>query len=534
MTLVQAILMGMLYWLKVGAFFYGGDTLFANPMCIGLTGGLILGDPVTGMKVGAMVQPMYMAFLNAGGTVPTDKCAAGIITVSVALTSNMPFDQSIALAATAGIVMAQLHTIRRIVAATWVHMADAYAEKCNTRGIYLAGLVYTNLFKIVLFWIPMTLMLYFGAEFIGTMMNGLPVWLKNGFSVCGKMMPALGYGMTIMVIGRKDLLPYFIAGFFFAKYSGLSSMPIALTALFVAFLDMRFANRPAESDTHKSELPPSEADGEPKRLLTKKDINRTWFIWLYCVEQSNSFERLQSLSFCISMIPILKKLYGNYQDEFRDSLKRHLQFFNTSGIWGMLIHGIVISMEEQRALGANVPVETIVGFKAGMMGPIAGIGDTIDWSTIFPLVMAFFLPYAAEGYWWAAIAPWLIEWARCWAEAYYFLHLGYRQGTRAALTLLQSGQVQNVISFFSVLGMFALGGLAANMVKVEMGLSIPTSGEPMNVQTDILDKIVPGMLSILAVMGVYGYLRKGGTMMKATLWILGIGVVLGAIGILAG
>ena len=537
MSLTQAILLGMIYWINTISMGYGATTIWNAPLCVVLWVGLIMGDVPTAMKVGAMVQPMFLAFTSAGGTVANDKCAAGLVPAAVVCASGMSFDAAVALSVTVALLLAQLHTIRRIVAATWVHMADAYAEKCNIRGIFMAGLVYTNLAKIIIFWIPMTLMLYFGAEFIGNLMNSLPEWLENGLTVTGKMMPALGYAMTINVIGRKDLLPYFIGGFFFAKYSGLATMPLACTALFIAFLDMRFS-KTANDDEGESILSAArnaeiaEEEESGKRLLDKKDIRGAWIRWWWSCEQSNSFERLQSLAFCICMAPILKKLWPDNEEELRAGLKRHLVFFNTQGIWGAVVHGIVISMEEQRAMGVAIDPAAITGVKTGLMGPFAGIGDTIDWSTIQPLALAFCIPYGLEGKWWAAIVPWLVVFTITQFEGYNFMKMGYRLGTRAAVSILQSGQVQRIITFFSVLGLFMMGSLAAGMVDVQIKLAISTSGTPMYIQKDILDKIIPGLLSILTVFAVYGYLKKGGNMMKATFWILGFGMLLGCLGIL--
>ena len=533
MSLTQAILLGMIYWINTISTGYGATTIWNAPLCVVLWVGLIMGDVPTAMKVGAMVQPMFLAFTGAGGTVANDKCAAGLVPAAVVCASGMSFDAAVALSVTVALLLAQLHTIRRIVAATWVHMADAYAEKCNIRGIYMAGLVYCNLVKIVIFWIPMTLMLYFGAEFIGNLMNSLPEWLENGLTVTGKMMPALGYAMTINVIGRKDLLPYFIGGFFFAKYSGLATMPLACTALFIAFLDMRFSNRNDSVEEVKEDRALVEKEQAEGSKLVKRDITRAWHRWYFASSQADSFERLMALGFCISMAPILKKLYGNNQDELREALKRHLLFYNTEPVWGALILGITISMEEQRAMGVPVPASAIVGVKNGLMGPFAGIGDTVDVSTFMPLIYAFFIPYAAEGLWWAGILPWLLFIAITYAEGFFFVHTGYKTGTNAALSILESGQVQRLITFFSVMGLFAMGGLSASMVDVQLAVNIPTSGEPMNVQTEILDQILPGLLSILSIFGVYAYLSKVGNMLKATFWILGIGLSLGCLGILA-
>lgn len=58
----------------------------------------------------------------------------------------------------------------------------------------------------------------------------------------------------------------------------------------------------------------------------KKLVNKSWFRYWLSAEMSNSYERLQSLSFCYSIIPVLKKLYPN-KEEFGEAVKRHLNFF---------------------------------------------------------------------------------------------------------------------------------------------------------------------------------------------------------------
>ena len=54
----------------------------------------------------------------------------------------------------------------------------------------------------------------------------------------------------------------------------------------------------------------------------------------------------------------------------------------------------------------------------------------------------------------------------------------------------------------------------------------------MYIQTSILDAIAPGILSVLTVLAVYSYLKKGGTMLKATFIIIILGLTLGSLGIL--
>ena len=52
---------------------------------------------------------------------------------------------------------------------------------------------------------------------------------------------------------------------------------------------------------------------------------------------------------------------------------------------GTVIHGITISMEEQIANGAEISGEDINALRTGLMGPMAGIGDTISQAVCYPI-----------------------------------------------------------------------------------------------------------------------------------------------------
>ena len=195
-----------------------------------------------------------------------------------------------------------------------------------------------------------------------------------------------------------------------------------------------------------------------------------------------------------------------------------------------MVHGIALAMEEQRAMGAPVPVEAITGIKAGLMGPFAGIGDTIDWSTIKPLMAMLCLPLAESGSFLGPVIYAALVIGILTTEEFFFVNIGYRMGTEAAMTILGGGMVNKFISCASVLGMFMMGGLSASMVNVYTTAQIPTGeGTVMAIQGDILDAVAPGLLTLATVLLVYKYLRSGHSMMKATFWILGIGLVLGAV-----
>ena len=229
------------------------------------------------------------------------------------------------------------------------------------------------------------------------------------------------------------------------------------------------------------------------KKLSKKDITKSMWIYYAGAELSNSYERLQSLVFCASMTPVLKKLYQT-DEELSTALKRHLVFFNTEGIFGAIIQGITISMEEQRANGEPVTDEAITGIKTGLMGPIAGMGDAIIWAAVMPIIISIFLPFASSGSAIGGIMPLILYPLITIIIAYGMIHNGYRLGKKS------------VVSF--------------------------TGGTDIVIQ-DILNMVAPGLLPLAAVFAIYYYLKKKGPYYnRILLTIVAISVVASLLGIL--
>lgn len=259
-------------------------------------------------------------------------------------------------------------------------------------------------------------------------------------------------------------------------------------------------------------------NGNKKSILTKKDLFMGWFTWINTVELSNSFERLQSLSFTGWIAPILQKLYKNKED-LKTALKRHLVFFNTEGSWGTLIHGITVAMEEEKALTGEIPDDMIINLKTGFMGPMAGVGDTITWGTIRPIVIAFFLSIGAKGSVVGAIGPLLVVPLITWTISYNLYMTGYRVGRNSIMQVLKSGKIKQVITFAGVLGLFMMGVLSAQFVKLSPVISYMISGKNVTLQSQ-LDSILPGILPLSAVF-LIAYLITN-KKMKYTTILIGI------------
>ncbi len=273
---------------------------------------------------------------------------------------------------------------------------------------------------------------------------------------------------------------------------------------------------------------------EDKPSLSNKDLFKTYIRLYVTNEMSNSYERLQAQNCCITLAPHLKKWYGNRKEEYIESLQRHMQFFNTECTVGAVIYGVVLSMEEKKAKGAPISGEAITSIKTGLMGPMAGIGDSLIRSTLKTTILAIACSFALQGNAIGAFIPWLYP-VIIIMMGYLLLKLGYTLGRDAITRIMRSGLFANIIQASGVLGMFMIGALSSSYVKVGTPLSfaLANASAPIVVQ-DILNKILPGMLPLAAVLGIYTYISRGGRKYSQLVWVLfAIAVVGSLLGILA-
>jgi D-glucosaminate-specific PTS system IID component len=232
------------------------------------------------------------------------------------------------------------------------------------------------------------------------------------------------------------------------------------------------------------------------------------------------------------MIPVLKKLYPIKQD-LAEALKRHLVFFNTEGIMGGVIQGVAIAMEEEKTRGEPITESSIIGIKTGLMGALAGVGDSLIWAALMPLVIALFIPAAARGSALGGIAPLVVYTGITVAISYVLCHKGYTLGKESIVNLLQGGKIKELIYGANVLGLIMMGGLAASYVKLSTPLKFSfLKGSEVVVQ-QVLDSIVPGLLPLVAVFSIYIFMvKKGPRYTQILLSVVAISVICSITGIL--
>ena len=275
---------------------------------------------------------------------------------------------------------------------------------------------------------------------------------------------------------------------------------------------------------------------EQKVTLTKGDILSTYFRSTFLLGSFN-FERMQSMGFCVSMIPTIKRLYSKKEDQAA-ALKRHLEFFNTQPWVGSAIMGVTAAMEQERANGAqDVDDAAISGVKVGLMGPLAGVGDPIFWGTLRPVLAALGAGIALTG---SILGPLLffilINMIRAVTRWYGFKY-GYEKGTEI-VSDMGGGRLQKITQGASILGLFVMGSLVSKWTSINVPLELTRYknqlGEEVVVTLQgVLNDLLPGLLALLLTFLCMYLLRKKVNAMVIIFGLFGLGILGYWAGILA-
>lgn len=250
--------------------------------------------------------------------------------------------------------------------------------------------------------------------------------------------------------------------------------------------------------------------------ITKSDLDRV-FWRMQLLNLTNNFESMQAIGFLSSFIPVLERLYGDKPQELKvKAMKRHLKFFNSHVNSDALILGVTAAVEETTG---EEEKETVVAVKTGLMGPLAGIGDSLLKFTWLPICGSIGASLAFNGNLLGPVLMFLLYNVVSIGSKYYGIHMGYQKGMEM-IAGAGSNMLQRLANMANVVGLMVIGGLIATSVKMSVGLEFG-AGENVILLQDLFDKIMPGLLSLLVTVCVYLILKKTNGK-HAPLIILGI------------
>lgn len=268
------------------------------------------------------------------------------------------------------------------------------------------------------------------------------------------------------------------------------------------------------------------------KKLTKVDIIKSWFNWFMFAQSNYNYERLQATAFAHSMLPIMKKLYRDDKQQQKEGIQRHLSFFNTEPICGSVIHGITIAMEEEKANGKPISQQAFDGIKTGLMGPVAGIGDTLTQGVITPIMLAICIGITNNNNIAGPIIFVLAQFAIMMSISFSMWMNGYSLGRKAVQQIMSGGKINRVIEAASILGTMVMGGLVGRFIPLDCAITLDLGGQtPFSLQADLLDKLFPGLIPLILTLGVLYLVKKGVSPIKLMAILIVLGAVTGLVGL---
>lgn len=243
------------------------------------------------------------------------------------------------------------------------------------------------------------------------------------------------------------------------------------------------------------------------KKLSKKALNKSFLNWFYGHLTCFSQEHMQTFGYMLAMLPILQDLYDTNEEQ-TEKMQTYTAFFNTEPQVGSVVVGITVGMEEARANGEPVDGETINGIRAGLMGPLAGIGDSLVVGTVIPILLGIALSLSGGGSPLGAIFYILVWNIGMFLIMRMLYFKGYEMGGKAVEFLV--GEKANAIrEAIVMIGTMVIGGVTASWVSITTAFKmIGSNGEVIVDLQSTLDTVYPHILSALFVLLCWWLMSK--------------------------
>ena len=238
-----------------------------------------------------------------------------------------------------------------------------------------------------------------------------------------------------------------------------------------------------------------------KNGLTKEGRSVFWR-WYFLGGAGWNYEKMQGLGYYFSMLPMIKK---QKDEEARKTLaKTELQFFNTNNTMAPIIMGVDCALQDQTGAEA---ADTIAALKTGMMGPLAGIGDTYMALEGSPLALVLWIFFGL---------------LRMFCMKNFF-SLGYREGAKIVSEI--GNRLKKITKAANILGITVIGALIPSVVNARFAYEFSWGEVSISVQ-ELADKIMPSLAPTLVVFFAYWMLgRKKMNSTRVTLLLVVVGIL---------
>ena len=241
-----------------------------------------------------------------------------------------------------------------------------------------------------------------------------------------------------------------------------------------------------------------------KEPLTEKEKNKLYRRYLTYNAPGFEYVHYMGKSWPWWLKPLFRWFYND--EGYAKALSRHFDFYNSETTTGSLLFGVIVGLEEQKALHENIDEETIRSIKVSLQGPLAGIGDSLIQATLLPILITIAMALSGDN---GSVAGPLFYIAALFAilipYSYFLYKKGYALGSKA-FSLLAPETLSRITEAVSAFGLLVVGSLAAKVCTPSLALSFTSNGEEVML-IDKINSIFPGLLGIGIVFLLYWLMK---------------------------
>lgn len=248
MSVIQIIAISLFVYLgSIGSIV--GNTIgwytLGRPLVASFVVGVIMGDLQTAMIVGIALQIMYMGNVTPGGAVAWDLSyatyigTAGALVFGKGMESTQVIGLAVVFAGIGGLVGQMVWNLSYALNLPLNRLANKYAEAGETGKMYIPNVVCGQLIGLACRFIPAVILLttMTAASAQADFASMIPGWLTTLLSTFGGMMAALGMGIIISFLLKKQWqICIFLLGFVLVTYFNLNTMAVAVIATLLSVI----------------------------------------------------------------------------------------------------------------------------------------------------------------------------------------------------------------------------------------------------------------------------------------------------------
>lgn len=247
----------------------------------------------------------------------------------------------------------------------------------------------------------------------------------------------------------------------------------------------------------------------PQKGISTEDnaVLRKMFIMSHSVFMNFNMTKMEANCFTNTMAPAIEQVYVDDLEGKREAYLRHQAFFNTHAVALDFIAGLSYALEKDCAEG-KVPGQTIEAIKASLMGPTAGMFDSLFFNCLRVIGAGIAIGLCSQGNIAGTFIFILLYGVTQSILKWFLLKAGYTLGTTFIDSVYNSGLMQVATKAASILGVMMVGCMTATTVGFPLNWTV-TIGDTSLVVLDLFESIYPGILSVAIVLIMLAFIKKG-------------------------